>query len=140
MVESYLHEVRSVFVYERAERQSVSERRGHVGHGDIPVSADLDLTPLLERFHGRHDRRRETRTFTQKQTEECVSVTGWCQSRTADERDQAPPRTDGGERRKKERKKERKPQSFPESASRAVYPEHGNGFQFQRNWKKGSLT
>lgn len=49
-------------VDEGAERQSVPERRGHVGDGNVPVSLTPDPAPLLQRFHGRHPGARRTDT------------------------------------------------------------------------------
>lgn len=43
-----------MFVDEGAERQAVSEGRGHVGDGHIPVALALDPAPLLQRLHGGH--------------------------------------------------------------------------------------
>lgn len=43
-----------MLVDERAERQAVPERGGHVGDGHIPVALTLDPAPLLQRLHGRH--------------------------------------------------------------------------------------
>lgn len=43
-----------MFVDKGAERQSVPERRSHVGDGNILVPLALDLTPLVESFDGRH--------------------------------------------------------------------------------------
>lgn len=39
---------------EGAESQAVSEGRGHVGDGHIPVALALDPAPLLQRLHGGH--------------------------------------------------------------------------------------
>lgn len=43
-----------MFVDEGAESQAVSEGRGHVGDGHIPVALTLDPAPLLQRLHGGH--------------------------------------------------------------------------------------
>lgn len=50
----YSHQIGSVFVDEGAESQAVSEGRGHVGDGHIPVALALDPAPLLQRLHGGH--------------------------------------------------------------------------------------
>lgn len=50
----YLHQIRSVLVYERAESQSAPERRGHVADGHVPVALAVHAAPLLQSLDGSH--------------------------------------------------------------------------------------
>lgn len=65
----YLHEIRSLFVDEGAESQTVPERGGHVGDGHVSVALTLDPAPLLQSLHGRHPAAQSPHTHPHPETE-----------------------------------------------------------------------
>lgn len=81
----YLHQVRSVLVYERAKSQSAPEWSRHVGDGHISIALAMYSTPLLQSLDGGHIPARQRRWRLRTK---CVEVSarrsrrkaGWKQS------------------------------------------------------------